>query len=68
LGPHEARWQNVLAYLAQEILTTAVRLDLVVEELQRSRLVPLELDLLDRSPQWAARPEQLAMVVLGVLE
>jgi len=71
--PAELRaWWDAIAFLAGEILDTALGLDWSPERLQRTRLIPLELELaardangLDGMPR---DPRTLASVVVAALE
>jgi hypothetical protein len=55
-----ARWQKAMSLLAQELVATAQRTDCTVDELRRSVLLPLELELVDPSVSaWTLEPGPL---------
>jgi hypothetical protein len=65
-------WWDAVAFLAGEILDTARGLDLSPEQLQRTRLIPLELELAARDANghdgMPRDPRALAAVVVAALE
>ncbi len=65
-SPHTAAWQRALAYLAQEVLSETTRRGCSLGDLQRSTLVPLELELAGRDTRFLG-PTQLVSTVLTVL-
>jgi len=60
-------WQQALAFLAQELTSQATRRNCSLAELQRSTLVPLELELAGRQTSGAGEPAQLVARVLSAL-
>ncbi|MGH9074194.1 MAG: hypothetical protein ACRDZQ_08750 [Acidimicrobiales bacterium] len=60
-------WTAALAYLAEEVLTTAARWGTTVAEVQRSVLVPLELGLARGNQRASARPAALVRTVAQAL-
>jgi len=60
-------WQQALAFLAQELISQATRRNCSLADLQRSTLVPLELELAGRRASGAGEPAQLVAGVLSAL-
>ena len=65
-------WWDTIAFLAGEILDTARGLELSPEGLQRTRLIPLELEVTERDANgdvgMPRDPRALATVVVAALE
>jgi hypothetical protein len=61
-------WERVVIFLAGEVLDTAERLKCDLVDLQRSRLIPLELDLLGRPESSLVEPRQLVSMVRARLQ
>ena len=64
--PDAQQWRQALAFLAEDVLHQVERGDVTLVQLQRSRLVPLELELC-RNPDRCADPGQLAGLVMAVV-
>jgi len=62
-----AVWEQALAFLAQELTSQATRRGCSLADLQRSTLVPLELELAGRQASGAGAPAQLVASVLSAL-
>jgi len=60
-------WQQALAFLAQELTSQATRPGCSLADIQRSTLVPLELELAGRQASGAGEPAQLVARVLSAL-
>ncbi len=60
-------WQQALAFLAQELISQAARRGRPVADLQRSMLVPIELELAGRPAQSSIEPGTVVSRVLTVL-
>jgi len=60
-------WHQALAFLAQELISQATRRGCSLADLQRSTLVPLELELAGRQTSGAGEPAQLVARVLSAL-
>jgi len=62
-------WEGAVAFLAQELVSQAPRRGRTLSELQRSTLIPLELELAGRSRRWSyLTPAQFALTVLSALD
>jgi hypothetical protein len=64
--PDAHQWRQALEFLAEDVLSQIRRSGVSLEELQRSRLIPLELELC-RNPDWCTDPGHLAGVVMAVV-
>lgn len=60
-------WRDAIVFLAGDVISYARAAGLSTAELQRSRLVPLELDLMRKSDDAVRTPGQLATLVIAVL-
>jgi len=60
-------WQEALAFLAQELMNEATRRGLPLASLQRSTLVPLELELAGRWGPVCVQPVEFVSSVLTAL-
>jgi hypothetical protein len=60
-------WQEALAFLAQELMSEATRRGLPLVSLQRSTLVPLELEFAGRRGPVDAQPVEFVSSVLRAL-
>ena len=60
-------WERAVIFLAGDVLDTMGRLGCDLVDLQRSLLVPLELELLSRREGTPFEPRQLASMVLALL-
>lgn len=60
-------WGAATAYLAEEVLCAAARHGTTVADIQRSALIPLELQLASKAERVVARPSVLVRAVEQVL-
>ncbi len=60
-------WHQALAFLAQELTSQTTRRGCSLADLQRSTLVPLELELAGRRASGTGEPAQLVARVLSAL-
>jgi hypothetical protein len=67
-SPWEQAWCQALAYLAAEMRTSVEAMGCSLGELQRSALVPLELEVLAKDAQEPLDPGQLARIVVDALD
>lgn len=63
-GPDQ--WRRALTFLAEDVLAQVEVTGTTLDQLQRTRLIPLELELC-RNPHRCADPGQLAGVVMAVV-
>ncbi len=66
-SPATALWHEALAFLAHELMGQVTRRGLPLAELQRSTLVPLELELAGRRVPVSTKPGELVARVLRAL-
>jgi hypothetical protein len=66
--PGDEAWGAATTYLAEEVLCASARHGTSVSEIQRSVLIPLELELASMPQRVAARPAVLVRAVLRALQ
>jgi hypothetical protein len=64
--PSADRWRRALMFLAEDVVSQLQRSGITLDELQRTRLIPLELELC-RNPGRCSDPGQLAGLVMAVV-
>lgn len=64
--PEAHQWQRALAYLADDVVSQVREAGSTVGQLQRTRLIPLELELC-RNPDRCTHPGELAGLVMAVV-
>ena len=64
--PGTDRWRQAVAFLAEDVLSQMQRSGISLDQLQRTRLIPLELELC-RHPGQCIDPGQLAGLVMAVV-
>ena len=64
--PGTDQWRRALAFLAEDVLGQIEVTGAMLEQLQRTRLIPLELELC-RNPERCTDPGQLAGLVMAVV-
>lgn len=60
------QWRRALAFLAEDVLAQVELSGVTLDQLQRTRLIPLELEL-SRNPGRCTDPGQLAGLVMAVV-
>lgn len=63
-GAHQ--WRRALSFLAEDVLRQVAVRGITLDDLQRTRLIPLELELC-RNPDRCTDPGQLAGLVMAVV-
>ncbi len=66
--PGDEAWGAAITYLAEEVLCASARCGTSVAEIQRSVLVPLELELASKQQRVTGRPAVLVRAVLRALQ
>lgn len=64
--PDALQWGQALAFLAEDVVSQVQRSGITLGQLQRTRLIPLELEL-SRNPDRCTDPGQLAGLVMAVV-
>ena len=64
--PDASQWPQAVAFLAEDVVSQVRRSGITLEQLQRTRLIPLELELC-RNPGRCTDPGQLAGLVMAVV-
>ncbi len=65
--PVAQQWRQALAFLAEDVRSHVERTGIRLDQLQRTRLIPLELELCRNSDQYAGDPGQLAGLVMAAV-